>query len=34
MTTLQLDQPRRDCLPDLTGYWLRHCQGFQVFSSG
>lgn len=31
MTTLQLDQPRSDCLPDLTGYWLRHCQGFQVF---
>lgn len=31
MTTLQLNQPRSDCLPDLTDYWLRHCQGFHVF---
>ncbi len=29
--TLQHDQPRSDCRPDLSGYWLRHCHGFQVF---
>lgn len=29
-TALQQDQPRSDCLPELPGYWLRHCHGFQV----
>ena len=31
MPSAQHDHPRADCPPALTGYWLRHCDGFQVF---
>ena len=34
MTPLQHDHPRTDCSPALTGYWLRDCEGFQVFGPG
>ena len=29
--TLTSPRIRTDCDPDMIGYWLRHCHGFQVF---